>query len=133
VTYSYDIARGLPTDLVRLLIPDRTSADPIFQDEELDALLTLEAGSVRLATAQALDTIASDEALVQKVIRLGDLQTNGAATAKELRERAANLRAQAADPEVAAAGDEPFAIAQTAWDLSTARQLRRQQAEATGG
>jgi hypothetical protein len=51
---------------------------------------------VRLAAAQALDTIATNEALVQKVLRTQDLQTDGAKLSAELRARAAGLRAQVA-------------------------------------
>jgi hypothetical protein len=85
---------------VRLLIPDTDVHDPtrvIFTDAEIDAFLTRQASDVRLAAAQALDTIASDEALVSKKIKTQDLSTDGPAVAKELRERASELRRQVAE------------------------------------
>lgn len=86
---------------VRLLCTDLDEAEPLLTDAQITALLTLEGDDVRLAAAQALDTIASSEALVSKRIRTQDLQTDGPAVAKELRERAASLRKQAAtiDPD----------------------------------
>lgn len=82
-------------DTVRLLINDLgTGDDQVFDDTEITAFLDLE-GSVKLAAAQALDVIASNEVLVSKRIRTLDLQTDGPAVAKELREHATRLRAQA--------------------------------------
>lgn len=117
MTFSYD----LTTDVgkIRLLIPDRTTATAFFEDDELTAMLTLE-GDVRRAAALALETMASDEAYVQKVIKVLDLQTNGAATAKELRERAAALRAQAAEAELAS--DPGFDVAEMVVDDFSYRQ-----------
>lgn len=78
---------------VRLLISDLDDP-PIFSDDEITAFLTLEGDAVKLAAAQALDAIASNEALVSKRIRTLDLQTDGPAVAKELRAHATALRAQ---------------------------------------
>jgi hypothetical protein len=81
--------------MVRLLIPDNDEDRPLFdRDAQITAFLTLEGGNVRLAAAQALDVIASSEALVSKKIRTQDLATDGPAVAKELRERATELRRQ---------------------------------------
>lgn len=81
---------------VRLLISDTNAAAPVFDDNEITAFLTLEAQNVRMAAAQALDTIASNEVMVSKVIRTQDLQTDGSKVAAELRARATSLREQAA-------------------------------------
>lgn len=78
---------------VRLLI-NAPGADDVFTDDEIAAFLRLEGGAVKLAAAQAIDTIADNEALVSKVIRDGQLSTDGAKTADSLRKRAAALRAQ---------------------------------------
>lgn len=85
----------------RLLISDRDEANQIFTDAEITAFLDLE-GTVRLAAAQALDTIASNEALVQKVIRTQDLAADGAKLADALRKHADSLRNAAAAGGVAA-------------------------------
>lgn len=81
---------------VRLLIPDRVEAAAIFQDDEIEDFLELEGAIVKRAVALAVETIASDEALVQKVIKTQHLETDGAATAKALLLRAKELRSQAA-------------------------------------
>jgi hypothetical protein len=81
------------TDLgrVRLLVPDLDEAALLFTDAQLAALLDME-GSVKLAAAQALDVVASSEAMVSKVIKTQDLSTDGAKVSAELRARAAALR-----------------------------------------
>lgn len=80
--------------LVRLLISDVDTTNPTFEDSEITAFLGLAADNVRLAAAYALDTIASNEVLVQKRIKLLDLTTDGPACAKELRAHAKALRDQ---------------------------------------
>jgi hypothetical protein len=97
------------TDLgrVRLLISDVDTASPTFTDAEISAFLALEGGNVRLAAAQALDTIASNEALVSKQVRTMDVSTNGPAVAAELRARARALREQADRYD---ADGDPFAM-----------------------
>jgi hypothetical protein len=94
--------------MVRLLATDLDQVEPLFTDAQIEAMLDLE-GGVKRAAALALETTAVSEALIGKKIRTQDLQTDGPAVAKELRERAALLRKQAdtAD-ETAAEADEGF-------------------------
>ncbi|WP_224279130.1 hypothetical protein [Nocardioides lacusdianchii] len=84
-----------PEGQVRLLINDTATTDPVFTDDEITTFLALEDGNVKRAAAQALDTIADDEALTSKAIRTQDLATDGAKVADSLRKRAASLRSQA--------------------------------------
>lgn len=93
MTFPITTSTATPVGVVRLLIPDKDTAAPVFTDAEIAAFLTLD-GSVRLAAALALDVIASDEAMISKVIKTQDLGTNGPAVAAELRARAEMLRAQ---------------------------------------
>jgi hypothetical protein len=79
-------------DTVRLLISD-LDTPPTFSDVQIQSFLTLE-GAVKLAAAQALDVLASNEALVSKRIRTLDLQTDGPAVAKTLHDQAEALREQ---------------------------------------
>jgi hypothetical protein len=88
--YTTDIGK------VRAIIMDVESESAAMQDEQIQAFLTIE-GNVKLAAAQALDAIASNEALVQKRIQILDLKTDGPATAKSLREHADKLREQVDD------------------------------------
>jgi hypothetical protein len=74
----------------------------ILLDDDLQTFLDLEGGNIKRAAAQALDTIASSEAMVQKRITLLDLQTDGPATANALRQHAKDLRREAED-EIAVA------------------------------
>ena len=92
MTFTYDPTtdRGR----VRLIITDTDSTHEIFNDGEIDAFLDLSDQDIRLASAQALDTIASSEALVQKRITQMDLSTDGPAVARALRDHAETLRQQ---------------------------------------
>ena len=95
-TYDLTTARGK----VRLLCTDSVVAYEIFDDDDIDAFLSLESSGVKKAAALALETIASSEVLVQKRIKLLDLSTDGPAESTELLKRATLLRAQAeADEE----------------------------------
>lgn len=112
----------LSTDVgkIRLLIPDNKEASYIFEDAEIEGLLSLEGNSVKRAAALALETIASDETMVLKVIKLLDVQTDGAKVADALLKRAAELRKQANDDEVAVDGG--FEVAEMVTDQFTYRQ-----------
>lgn len=81
---------------VRLLIADTDPDRRVLDDDDVLAFLDVEGGSVKLAAAQALDSIASSEVLVGKVIRTQDLSTDASKVAAELRAHAASLRVQAA-------------------------------------
>lgn len=85
-----------PEGQVRLLIAD-TGDSPILSDGQISGFLTLNDSDVRYAAADALDAIASSEALISKAIKTQDLSTDGPATAAALREHADRLRAQASD------------------------------------
>lgn len=84
---------------VRLLISDIDVMEPIFADSAIDAFLDMAGGSVKKAAAQALLSIAVNEILVQKRIRLLDLSTDGPAEAAALRELASEYLSQAADED----------------------------------
>jgi len=102
--------------LVRLLITDTDVDNPIFQDNEITAFLALHGQDAKLAAAQALDVIASSEALTQKVVKTLDLQTNGPAVAAALRAHATELRRQVIDE------DAGFDVAEMVVDHFTWRQ-----------
>ncbi|MCL8026316.1 hypothetical protein [Nocardioides bruguierae] len=101
MTATYD----LTTDVgqVRLLLNDipttaegATEPTAVFTDAEVTAFLALEAGSVKRAAAQAIDTNATNEALASKVLRTDSgVTTDGAKLADAMRKHAAELRRQA--------------------------------------
>lgn len=121
MTFTFDIASIVGK--VRLMIPDKLADGHLFEDDEIQAFLDLESGNLKRATALALETTASDQALVLKVIRIQDLSTDGRAVAEALMKRAEVLRAQAADEEEAEDGGG-FDIAQMAVDPFSYRDLR---------
>lgn len=102
---------------VRLLCTDVDSTDPCFQDSEIDAFLSLASNSVFKATALALMSIAVNEALVSKRIKLLDLTTDGPAVAKALNEKAKEYMALAEAADIAASGG--FDIAEMVQDQFT--------------
>ena len=122
-TYDPSTDRGR----VRMLITDRDENNPIFQDAEVDAFLSMEGDSVKLAAASALCAIAADQALLLKKIKLlgGDLETDGPAVAKELRELAKQLRADVDN-------DGAFDIAEQVVDQFTYRDRVFNQARRGG-
>lgn len=94
-----------PLDQIRALIPDM-KAEKVLTDEQVETFYSIE-GSVKGATALALEVIASDQALTLKVIRLLQMQTDGAKLSDALLKRAALLRSQVADAaEVTSPGFE---------------------------
>lgn len=96
-----------PEGQVRLIIADTDPARQIFGDDELRGFLSIARGSVKRAAAEALDTIASSEALVSKKIRTQDRQSDGPAVADALRKHASSLR-QRAQEEEDLEDDAPF-------------------------
>lgn len=99
---------------VRLLITDVDSANAIFQDSSIDAFLDMEGGSIRRAAAMALETIARNEVLILKVIKILDLTTDGAKVGAELRASAKSLRES--DDEQSAFAIIGMVDSQTAWE-----------------
>lgn len=94
---------------VRLLIPDVEQlgnlADPtapaayLFNDSQIQALLSLYGNNVKRAAAQAKLVLATSEALINKVIRTADYTTDGAKLGAELRAQAAELKSEAEKDE----------------------------------
>lgn len=89
--------------LVRVLLPDveqykdpqnpTADASYMFEDWQLTAFLTLNGDKVKAAAADAIDTLATNEAMISKKIRTEDLQTDGPAVANAMRLHATALRA----------------------------------------
>jgi hypothetical protein len=80
--------------MIRFLINDVDKTNPVFEDEEINAILALEGGVVKLAAAQIIDTNADNELLASKVLRTQDLTTDGAKAAQVMHARAEQLRNQ---------------------------------------
>jgi hypothetical protein len=74
-----------------------------FSDDELTAILEMYSDSPQLAAARCLDTIAGSKALMLGAWSTDDLSVRGDAIAKELRELAKQLRAEALTAEASEA------------------------------
>lgn len=106
---------GTSPGRVRLLIADTQVAHEttrIFRDTEIAAFLTLESGSVMRAAALALESIAVSEVLIQKRIRVLELETDGPAEAAALRATAEAYRDRADAGAGAEVDEGGFAIAE---------------------
>ncbi len=126
MTFTYDVSD--PIGQVRMNIPDKVSADAFWTDEEIEAFLVQEDSSVKRAAAAALEAMASDEAYVQKQMRLMDTSTNGPAVSDALLARAKMLREQA---DVADAGEEggAFDVAEQVFDDFSLREKISKEAQ----
>lgn len=93
--------RLLMSDIDAMEDPKDLSQEPhhIFEDEQIQAFLDIEKGNVKRAAADALLTIAVTEALILKVIKTDDKQTDGSKLASALRVAAHDLRKQADEDE----------------------------------
>ena len=98
--YSSDVAK------VRLLISDIDEWETIFNDQAIQAFIDMALdGNLKRAAASALMVMATNEIMVQKRIRILDLQTDGPAQAIQLRQLADRLKAEAEEEEVEGAFD----------------------------
>lgn len=108
---------------VRLLVPDTEqlgdSPTYLFSDPQIQALLALYSNNVKRAAAQAKLVLATSEALINKVIKTYDYQTDGAKLGAELRAQAADLRAEADRDDLDDASDTFSIVNNTVkWDNS---------------
>lgn len=99
-----------PVQQVRLIIGDTNTDDPDFDDDQIRGFLSISRNSVLRAAADALDAIATNEALLSKKLSTQDRSSDGPAVADALRAHATALRARAKEEEDAE-NDEPFFLA----------------------
>ena len=112
MSFTYDVTTDRGS--VRLLIQDTDSTYEFYSDAEIDAFITLagnlEGDSVFNASAIALESWASNQVLILKVVTLLDVEVDGAKVSAEMRARAAVLRADA----ITSSSDAGFEIAEMA-------------------
>lgn len=96
-------------DVVRTLIPDTeaifgaSSNETLFSDDDINNFLLAGGDSVLRATALACMAIGTSEALISKVIRTQDLQTDGARLSDAMVKKADALFKRADAEDAAAA------------------------------
>ncbi len=96
--YSLDDGLGLVTFVVTPPLDEDvviTYEHSLLSDAQLQEFLDVEVNDIKMASALALDSIASTQALILKKIKVLDLVTDGPALAKALRDQAESLRKQA--------------------------------------
>jgi hypothetical protein len=110
---------------VRLLINDvggESGSDYIFEDDDIQAFLDLNNENVRFAAAEALRTIANNEAQVSKVITYLELKTDGAKVAEAML-KAAEAMEEAEREGAEEAEDEGPELAEMDLDWNTRRYM----------
>lgn len=105
---------------VRMITQDKNVEHLFFSDADITALLELNSNDVRLTAAAAFDIMASNQAMILKVIRILDLSTDGAAVARALREHANQLRQDVAETDSVEGG--LFDYAEIVTNVFTARE-----------
>ena len=130
MAFNYNPACITARDQVRLLCTDTDvlggAPAQYFQDTEIDFFLTAMSSSVLRAAALALYTIAAQEVLLMKRIRLLDISTDGPAEATALRALADTYQEKAALAEAADAGGT-FDYAEMVTDEATAEERRNKE------
>jgi len=96
MTWTYVQPWATGCDYVRYLIQDTDTANQIFQDEELDSLLTNNSSDPRLAAAEALEALASKYARGAIVYSVTGFSMNRTHVVDALLTRAGRLRDAAA-------------------------------------
>lgn len=125
MAFTYDVTTN--RGKVRLLCTDTDAANVIFQDNEIDAFLTLMSSNVLRSGALALETIAGQQVLLLKVIKLLELSTDGASVARALLAQATKLKEQA-DAEEATEDGGAFDYAELVYDPFTWRERLEKEA-----
>lgn len=122
MTFSY----VLTTDIgrIRLRIRDTIEARALFSDEEIEACISAERDNWKRGAALCLETIATNEALILKVIKELNLSTDGAKLADSLMKQAQKLRDQA-DEEDAFSTDGLFDWAELGYNPASVEEILR--------
>jgi len=133
MAFTYDITTN--RGKTRLLCTDTDVAGgadaQYFEDAEIDFFLTAMGNNILRAAALALYTIAAQEVLLMKRIRLLDLSTDGPAEAKALKELADTYQEKAALAE-AEEGGGTFDYGEMVTDGFTAEERRNKEALRSG-
>jgi len=95
MAFTYDTTFSSARDKVRLLIGDTRSEVFVFDDAELDQILTLEGSEVFMSAALAFDVMAGDAAKTAVMLQMPGVNLTAGEVPKVLAERAANMRVRA--------------------------------------
>jgi len=126
VTFTYDFTTAPDISYVRLQIADTDATKPIFGDDEIQAFLNNESGSLVFAAADALDALAALYARRSTKLQVLDIQVDFSAVAADLREQAKQLRQTEADSSA-------FAVVEMVDGGFAREERRRKEFERTQG
>ena len=91
--------RDMIPDIEEIDWDDTGESSYLFTDSQIQAYLSVNKDNVKRATADAIEALATSEALISKVIKTEDLQTDGAKVANALLVRSRQLRNSAKEDE----------------------------------
>ncbi len=99
MTFTYDV-NNLGSNLakVRLWIGDTDSSNQVFQDEEINSILSQSGGDVRLAAANCLRALASQKSRLSKMKKALNYSEDTRGLAKDLREQAKEIEEGGVEP-----------------------------------
>lgn len=97
----------------------------MLNDDDLTTMLTVTGNDTLLAAAMALDTIASNEVMIQKRITVLGLSTDGPAEARALRDHANKLREVASSSEGAGFEIAEMVYSPFGWRERMLKELER--------
>lgn len=95
MSFNYDPTLPTDRDKVRIMIRDTDTANPdrrLYQDEEIEAVLTLQANELNLTAAFLLDGIVVNTALLAKMEKIGDYSIDSKAMAGAVMKAAQHYR-----------------------------------------
>lgn len=96
MTATYTQPWATTRDFLRFLVSDTDTSSPIWQDEELDSLLTYNSSDPRIAAAEALEALASKYARNAISYGFTGFELDRTKVAEQLLKRANVLRTEAA-------------------------------------
>ena len=91
--------RDMIPDIEEIDWDDTGESSYLFTDSQIQTYLSVNKDNVKKATADAIEALATSEALISKVIKTEDLQTDGAKVANALLVRSRQLRNSAKEDE----------------------------------
>lgn len=91
--------RDMIPDIEEIDWDDTGESSYLFTDSQIQTYLSVNKDNVKRATADAVEALATSEALISKVMKTEDLQTDGAKVANALLVRSRQLRNSAKEDE----------------------------------
>lgn len=108
MAFSYDLNTNVGK--VRLLIRDTDQTKALFQDEELQFFLDQNSANLLLAAADALESLASNAALLHKLEEIGDYRFDSKGMSAALLKMAARYREKVEQEPAFAVAEQTLSV-----------------------